>query len=140
MFIAFREEEYKGFKNQNGRKTNGDRKSGTERDGVCIRKLAGFGGTGEITPAEGGKKRDWEERRVLSKKINLHVGRYSDWRPLYCQPGWSWLDGDPMKGIEGNWMDGTPFEIKFSNDATYDPELTTSCMPCGSGQNRRDLP
>jgi len=43
---------------------------------------------------------------------------------LYCQPGWSWLDGDPMKGIQGNWINGSPFEIEFSNDPTYDPVYT----------------
>jgi hypothetical protein len=51
----------------------------------------------------------------------LGLGPHID---LYCQPGWSWLDGDPMKGIKGNWMDGSPFEIKFSNDPTYDPVWT----------------
>jgi len=40
---------------------------------------------------------------------------------LYCQPGWSWLDDDPMKGIQGNWMNGLPFRIEFINDSTYDP-------------------
>ena len=43
---------------------------------------------------------------------------------LYAQPGWTWLDGDPMKGIKGNWMDDSPFEIKFINDSTYDPVYT----------------
>ncbi len=43
---------------------------------------------------------------------------------LYCQPGWSWISGNPMLGIQGNWMDGSPFEIKFSNDSTYDPVWT----------------
>ena len=51
----------------------------------------------------------------------LGLGPHID---LYCQPGWSWLDGDPMKGIQGNWMDGSPFEIKFSNNPTYDPVWT----------------
>ena len=43
---------------------------------------------------------------------------------LHAQPGWTWLDGDPMKGIKGNWMDDSPFEIKFINDSTYDPVYT----------------
>ena len=35
---------------------------------------------------------------------------------------WSWIDGDPMKGIEGNWLkDGSDFRIEFINDLDYGP-------------------
>ncbi|MGH2271102.1 PEP-CTERM sorting domain-containing protein [Anaerohalosphaeraceae bacterium U12dextr] len=39
---------------------------------------------------------------------------------LYCQPGWSWLNNDPLLGIQGKWMDGSSFAIEFINDSTYD--------------------
>lgn len=41
---------------------------------------------------------------------------------IYAQDGWSWIDGDPMKGIRGNWLaDGSDFSIKFINDLDYGP-------------------
>ena len=43
---------------------------------------------------------------------------------LYAQPGWTWLDDDRMKGIEGQWMDGSSFTIKFSNHPNFDPVYT----------------
>jgi len=43
---------------------------------------------------------------------------------LYAQPGWSWLDDDWMKGIEGKWMDGSSFTIKFINHPNFDPVYT----------------
>jgi hypothetical protein len=43
---------------------------------------------------------------------------------LFCQPGWSWILDNPMLGIQGEWMDGSPFRIQFINDATYDPVWT----------------
>lgn len=43
---------------------------------------------------------------------------------LYCQPGYSWIENNPMLGIQGNWMDGSPFRIEFINDSTYDPVYT----------------
>ena len=43
---------------------------------------------------------------------------------LYCQPGYSWIENNPMLGIQGNWMDGAPFRIEFINDSTYDPVYT----------------
>ena len=43
---------------------------------------------------------------------------------LYAQPGWSWLDDDRMKGIEGKWMDGSSFTIEFINHDDFDPVYT----------------
>ena len=41
---------------------------------------------------------------------------------IYAQDGWSWIDGDPLKGIEGNWLsDGLPFCIEFDNDPDFNP-------------------
>lgn len=39
---------------------------------------------------------------------------------IYARNGWSWIDEDPEKGIEGNWLtSGLPFSIEFSNDNTW---------------------
>ena len=44
---------------------------------------------------------------------------------LYCQKdSWSWIDGNRMLGIEGLWLDGTPFYIEFQNHSNYDPVYT----------------
>jgi hypothetical protein len=43
---------------------------------------------------------------------------------LYALPGWSWINENPMLGIEGNWLDGgSPFRIEFINMTSdgYDP-------------------
>ena len=41
---------------------------------------------------------------------------------IYAQDGWSWIDNDPLKGIEGKWLaDGSDFSIKFINDFDYGP-------------------
>ena len=41
---------------------------------------------------------------------------------IYCQDGWSWIDNDPLSGIEGNWLaNGLPFYIEFNNQAGFDP-------------------
>jgi hypothetical protein len=41
---------------------------------------------------------------------------------IYAQDGWSWMDNDPLKGIQGTWLDsGTPFSIRFINDFDYGP-------------------
>lgn len=41
---------------------------------------------------------------------------------IYARDGWSWIDNDPLKGIQGNWLDsGTPFSIEFLNDFDYGP-------------------
>jgi hypothetical protein len=43
---------------------------------------------------------------------------------LYCQlDSWSWINNDPFAGIQGLWLDGTPFNIKFINKTNlgYDP-------------------
>ena len=41
---------------------------------------------------------------------------------IYARDGWSWIDNDPLKGIQGNWFDsGLPFSIKFINDFDYGP-------------------
>lgn len=41
---------------------------------------------------------------------------------IYAQNGWSWIDGDSMKGIEGKWLDsGLDFRIEFINDMDYGP-------------------
>lgn len=41
---------------------------------------------------------------------------------IYAQDGWSWIDGDQMKGIQGNWLlDGSDFRIEFINDLDYGP-------------------
>jgi hypothetical protein len=34
---------------------------------------------------------------------------------IYALPGWSWISDDPMEGIQGQWWDGSPFDIKFDN-------------------------
>jgi len=43
---------------------------------------------------------------------------------LYCQKGWSWISDNPLLGIEGLWMDGSPFSIEFINHADFDPVWT----------------
>ncbi|MBC8378582.1 MAG: PEP-CTERM sorting domain-containing protein [Planctomycetes bacterium] len=43
---------------------------------------------------------------------------------LYVQPGWSWMSGDSLIGIEGLWQNGSPFTIEFINDEDYDPVWT----------------
>ena len=44
---------------------------------------------------------------------------------LYCRlDSWSWINNDPFAGIQGLWLDGSPFYIQFSNDSTYDPVWT----------------
>jgi hypothetical protein len=41
---------------------------------------------------------------------------------IHARDGWSWMDNDPLKGIQGNWFDsGLPFSIKFINDFDYGP-------------------
>ncbi len=40
---------------------------------------------------------------------------------IYAQDGWSWINDDPWVGIQGNWKDGTPFNIQFINDFDYGP-------------------
>ena len=41
---------------------------------------------------------------------------------IYAQDGWSWLDNDPLLGIEGNWLaNGLPFSIEFDNDPDFNP-------------------
>jgi hypothetical protein len=41
---------------------------------------------------------------------------------IHARDGWSWIDNDPLKGIQGNWFDsGLPFSIKFINDFDYGP-------------------
>lgn len=50
---------------------------------------------------------------------------------LYCQKdSWSWIDGNRMLGIQGLWLDGTPFYIEFQNHSNYDPVYTNiNIMP-----------
>lgn len=44
---------------------------------------------------------------------------------LYCRlDSWSWISDDPLLGIQGLWLDGTPFHIEFINDFDYDPVWT----------------
>jgi hypothetical protein len=39
-----------------------------------------------------------------------------------CQLGWSWILNNQQKvGITGIWRDGSAFNIRFLNDADYDP-------------------
>lgn len=39
-----------------------------------------------------------------------------------CQLGWSWILNNQQKvGIAGMWRDGSAFNIRFLNDADYDP-------------------
>ncbi|HDS85106.1 MAG TPA: PEP-CTERM sorting domain-containing protein [Phycisphaerales bacterium] len=40
---------------------------------------------------------------------------------IYAQDGWSWINDDPLVGIQGNWKDGTSFNIRFINDFDYGP-------------------
>ena len=38
------------------------------------------------------------------------------------EDSWSWIDNNPLLGIEGRWLDsGTLFSIEFINDPDYDP-------------------
>ena len=44
---------------------------------------------------------------------------------LYCQgDSWSWIDDDPLLGIQGLWLDGTSFYIEFQNHPDFDPVYT----------------
>lgn len=42
---------------------------------------------------------------------------------IYAQEdSWSWIDTNPLKGIQGNWLgSGLPFRIEFINDFDYGP-------------------
>jgi len=42
---------------------------------------------------------------------------------LYCLPGWSWISDNPLLGIEGQWWNGSPFNIEFINKTNlgFDP-------------------
>ncbi len=40
---------------------------------------------------------------------------------IICQSGWSWINDDPLQGIEGYWLDGNAFSIEFINNGVYDP-------------------
>ncbi len=41
---------------------------------------------------------------------------------IHARDGWSWINGDRMKGIEGHWWDsGSYFKIEFINDLDYGP-------------------
>jgi hypothetical protein len=40
---------------------------------------------------------------------------------IYSQVGWSWISNNPLLGIQGQWWDGSPFNISFINVANYDP-------------------
>jgi hypothetical protein len=42
---------------------------------------------------------------------------------IYAQNDWSWISGDPLVGIQGKWLDGSPFSIEFINatDTGYQP-------------------
>ncbi len=38
------------------------------------------------------------------------------------EDSWSWIDNDPLKGIQGTWLDtDLPFRIEFINDSDYSP-------------------
>jgi hypothetical protein len=43
---------------------------------------------------------------------------------LYCLPGHAWINGDPLKGVQGRWWDGSPFSIQFINHVEFDPAWT----------------
>ncbi len=43
---------------------------------------------------------------------------------LYCLPDYSWINNDPLKGVQGYWWDGSPFRIKFINHTEFDPVWT----------------
>ncbi len=43
---------------------------------------------------------------------------------IYCLSGYSWIENDPMKGIQGQWWDGSSFRIEFINHAQFDPVWT----------------
>lgn len=39
---------------------------------------------------------------------------------IYAQDGWSWIDGDRTKGIQGKWLaDGLDFRIQFFDDTVF---------------------
>lgn len=40
---------------------------------------------------------------------------------IYAQDDWSWIDDNPLLGIEGHWLDGSSFHIEFINVAGYQP-------------------
>lgn len=57
-------------------------------------------------------------QRTTSVGVDPHI-------MLYCQKdSWSWIDGNRMLGIEGLWLDGTPFYIEFQNHPDFDPVYT----------------
>lgn len=44
---------------------------------------------------------------------------------LYCQlDSWSWINNNPLIGIQGLWLDGTSFYIQFINHPDVDPVWT----------------
>jgi hypothetical protein len=48
---------------------------------------------------------------AMSKHVNI-----------YALPGWDWIDGDRMEGIQGQWRDGSPFHIEFDNQSWVDDD------------------
>ncbi len=41
---------------------------------------------------------------------------------IYCNPGWSWTyENNVIRGIIGQWRDGSALNIRFLNDPDYDP-------------------
>jgi hypothetical protein len=43
---------------------------------------------------------------------------------IYCLPGYSWINNNPLLGVQGQWWDDSPFRIQFINDSDYDPTWT----------------
>lgn len=38
---------------------------------------------------------------------------------IYALPDWSWISNDPLEGIQGQWWDGSPFRIEFTDENEY---------------------
>lgn len=40
---------------------------------------------------------------------------------IYAQDDWSWINNDPLVGIQGKWIDGSSFSVEFINATGYQP-------------------
>ncbi|MCE5186470.1 MAG: hypothetical protein LLF76_10125 [Planctomycetaceae bacterium] len=81
-------------------------------DGVT--EFISLGQTGTATLKGGGINYIKAMRYVTPGDENIFIYAYKD--------SWSWIDNDPLRGIQGIWLDtDLPFRIEFINNSDYSP-------------------
>jgi hypothetical protein len=74
-------------------------------------------GQNDTANLKGGSINYIKNMRYASPELgdeNVFIYAYED--------SWSWIDNDPLKGIQGMWLDSDlPFRIEFINDFDYSP-------------------